>query len=231
MFPSMRTKRRRVAAGVPKILAELKNDKLHAVLIHSENLETVTDTCKPLSLHVITTFNKDVSVNSSDNLNVVEYEDCSEWRCRPIGDSDSEEDDNASSENIQEQLASWARSDNISQASLTRLLCILKPSIPDLPRDARSLLSTPRNILVKSVAGGEYYYFGIRFWLEKLLGVGDHNMLLTETLHLHINIDGIPLFKCSSVSLWPILGIFKELKLDRPLPIAIFLWQIYANHS
>jgi len=42
-----------------------------------------------------------------------------------------------------------------------------------------------------------------------------------HTLTLHVNIDGIPLFNSSSVSLWPILGKVSELNCD-PFVIALY---------
>jgi hypothetical protein len=41
-------------------------------------------------------------------------------------------------------------------------------------------------------------------------------------LHLHINIDGIPLFNSCSTALWPILGCLKELSQCGVFPIALF---------
>nr|XP_047125729.1 uncharacterized protein LOC124807648 [Hydra vulgaris] len=119
-----------------------------------------------------------------------------------------------------ENLANWAISFNISQNATTHLLQILKPTVPSVPKDARTLHHTQRKIDIKNVAGGEYFYFGIKYWLSKFLTMVSPNPELKE-LKLHVNIDGIPIFKSSSSCIWPILGSFKEIS-DNVFPIAIF---------
>ena len=75
----------------------------------------------------------------------------------------------------------------------------------DLPADARSLMQTPRNLVMKSIGGGSYYHFGIAEQIQKLL---EKNFISTDTykIKLQINVDGIPIFKSSNTQLWPILG-------------------------
>jgi hypothetical protein len=46
-------------------------------------------------------------------------------------------------------------------------------------------------------------------------------VVCVEELTLHINIDGIPLFKSSTMCLWPILGSFQEIEVN-PFPIAVY---------
>ena len=121
------------------------------------------------------------------------------------------------------ELGKWAVDCNVPQNSLTSLLQILrkvrKVDLDHLPKDARTVLNTNRNIHTKTVAGGEYYYIGLNYWLSFLL---KNNISSDITqLTLHINIDGIPLFNSSTVSLWPILGSVIELN-DSVFPIALF---------
>jgi hypothetical protein len=73
------------------------------------------------------------------------------------------------------------------------------------------------------VAGGEYYYFGLKYWLPILLTKSENKLpkAHVEELILHVNIDGIPLFNSSTTSLWPILGCIRELN-DKVFPIAVF---------
>ncbi|XP_065675755.1 uncharacterized protein LOC136091963 [Hydra vulgaris] len=97
---------------------------------------------------------------------------------------------------------------------------ILRKNGSDLPKDSRSLLHTKRKIESKAVAGGEYYYIGLQYWFSLLL---NKSLLSTELsfFTIHINIDGIPLFNNSNLTLWLILGSFKEL--DQSIfPIALF---------
>ena len=97
---------------------------------------------------------------------------------------------------------------------------VLYPSIPDLPKDARTLLRTERSFETKTVAGGYYYYFGLKYWLEVLLEKSPPVSGI-EQMSVHVNIDGIPLFNSSTTCLWPILGTVKEIK-GSIFPIAVF---------
>lgn len=108
-------------------------------------------------------------------------------------------------------LAEWAAEFNIPQTALSALLKILRRKGLDVPLNARTLMSTDRSCNVTSVAGGSYYHFGIENALVAELTSLGHLANVTDTLTLRINIDGLPLFRSSSVSLWPILGKIKEI--------------------
>ncbi len=143
------------------------------------------------------------------------------WTARAVEDDDDDSKDLASNEaTLHDKLANWAVAFNISHGALSDLLGILQPLNPDLPKDARTLLRTCREVQTVSVAGGDYYYFGVKFWLQMLLQKSQA-VIFVEQLTLHINIDGIPLFKSSTMCLWPILGSFKEIE-GSPFPVAVY---------
>ena len=77
----------------------------------------------------------------------------------------------------------------------------------ELPKDARTLLQTPATVQIDDLAGGNYCYLGIKKGLERLVG---QNLIdfSQNCLDLQINIDGLPIFKSSSLHLWPILCKF-----------------------
>ena len=162
------------------------------------------------------------------NENITEadvYDDCSEWQARTdikdSSDDDADERELDADDMLQDQLQDWAITYGISQNALSGLLHILQPSHPNLPKDARSILQTRRKVDTKLVAGGEYYYFGVQYWLRIILqetGVE----LNVDLLHIHINIDGIPLFNSNSTALWPILGSVIEIPNSQTFPIAIY---------
>jgi len=56
----------------------------------------------------------------------------------------------------------WGVASQISHIHLNSLLKILHPYHSELPLDSRTLLSTPREQNLRSVAPGEYFHFGIR---------------------------------------------------------------------
>ena len=107
------------------------------------------------------------------------------------------------------------------------MLSLLSPSHPNLPKDARSLLQTKRNIRIKNIAGGEYFYFGVKHWLSVLMERYPINSEINK-LHLHINIDGVPIFNSSTASLWPILCSVRDADWY-PFPLALYFGKTKPN--
>lgn len=104
---------------------------------------------------------------------------------------------------LTDQLRSWAIEFHITQRSLSKLLKILVScGIHSLPKDSRTLLSTPRSIDIQNRAGGQYYHHGIKKSLCSIFSELDSNL----TIKMNVNVDGLPLFKSSSVEFWPILA-------------------------
>lgn len=96
-------------------------------------------------------------------------------------------------------LQEWAIKNNITHVALNELISRIKPQFPDLPRNARSLLRTPRKINVDDVAPGHYYHLGLRNCIETLLT--RHSSKNMELIEVNINIDGLPQkFNKSSLS-------------------------------
>ena len=125
--------------------------------------------------------------------------------------------------NTREHLANWATTFNITHAALKALLYVLKESgLHDLPIDPRTLLATPIQANAKEIAGGLYHHFGVENSILRKLMSTSQNLDGVETLTLHINIDGLPLFKSSGMQLWPILGIIKEIPGSDPIIIGVF---------
>ena len=52
--------------------------------------------------------------------------------------------------------------------------------------------------------------------------IGEQLIPKVQTLHLHINVDGIPLFKSTKMQLWLILGKIADLPKVGPFVIALF---------
>lgn len=141
-------------------------------------------------------------------------------------DSDLDEDE-CSSENDDDDcgIAEWAAEYNIPQTALSALLKILRRKGLDVPLDARTLMSTDRSCNVSNVDGGSYYHFGIRNAVVAELKTLGHVPDVT-TLTLRINIDGLPLFRSSNMSLWPILGSIKEIP-----ECNVFVIGVYSGRS
>ena len=105
-------------------------------------------------------------------------------------------------ENVFENLLSgWVFKHQCSRDSFNELLSILRERDHlDLPKDCRTLLGTPRSVFTKAQSGGECIYLGVENGITRILHSID-NINFLKTLHLVINIDGIPLFKCSNTQL------------------------------
>ncbi|CAN7947458.1 unnamed protein product, partial [Ixodes hexagonus] len=138
-----------------------------------------------------------------------------------LGASSDDDGSDTDSSSLAHSLRGWADAYNIPHAALNALLKILREKNQDLPSDARTLLATPRECPIRQLSNGEYVHFGLKEGLVKCLSSG----LLTpdaETLHLTVNIDGLPLFNNSSQQLWPILAMVSETKDGGPFPIGVF---------
>ena len=99
--------------------------------------------------------------------------------------------------NINDFLRNWWNSyTGLPLDALNSLLKGLRQWFPSLPADSRALLKTPRTLDILNFENGQYHNFG----LNKML-VSKLNSLPLEsidTLHLNVNIDGLPLHKSTN---------------------------------
>ncbi|CAH0552538.1 unnamed protein product [Brassicogethes aeneus] len=132
-------------------------------------------------------------------------------------------------------LASWAVNENISHKALRSLLNILKGNVRDiqelqtLPSDPRTLLRTPsktENCI--DMGPGCYYYFGIEANIINLCDKFDVNLDESSKFFISVNIDGVPLFKSSGESFWPILCVIKSID---SLSKEVFCIALYLGSS
>ncbi|BHF85685.1 hypothetical protein SprV_1002885700 [Sparganum proliferum] len=93
---------------------------------------------------------------------------------------------------------------------------MLRPYHPEVPKDPRTLLQTPRTCISK----GNYVYLG----LER--GLQDQQHSLPETtvpeMHIQLHIDGMKIFKESSQGLWPILARVRHPVVGQPFIVGVF---------
>lgn len=122
------------------------------------------------------------------------------------------------------ELSAWSTQFQISHTALRQLLKILRPIIPALPKDPRTLLGTRRSYDLKDIQGGQYHHFGFRKGIlkcskELLIHSNDMNK---QTLKINVNIDGLPIFKSSKTQFWPILGMVMEPFISKVFIIGVF---------
>jgi hypothetical protein len=125
---------------------------------------------------------------------------------------------------IEKALYEWKLKFNVSRNALTGLLHILQPECPYLPSCADTLIAHVNqkpDAIVDMHENGEFIWFGIAQGIKKLIPHGlmrpnivsndysqleDHAFSQGKSLiTVQISVDGIPLFKSSRKSLWPIL--------------------------
>lgn len=158
------------------------------------------------------------NANASDSFAINEDLGDGDFSDVTISDTASSNDDCNS---IIKQLAQWATKFNISQLALSALLQILRNADVDVPKDARTVMCTPKTVDIANVAGGSYFYFGIGPSIRTRMNCSGE-LLTGSELNVHINIDGLPLSRSSSVQLWPILGTIQEIKFCEPFVIAVY---------
>ncbi|KAJ8946235.1 hypothetical protein NQ314_008934 [Rhamnusium bicolor] len=111
---------------------------------------------------------------------------------------------------LKDQLRHWAVTTSVSHSSVTSLLHILSPYYPnELPLDCRTLLRTPTHMVAKKLNSGEYSHIGFE---KSCIQILERLSDIPDNLEIAFNIDGIPLFKSSSLQLWPILAQIKNIK-------------------
>lgn len=123
-------------------------------------------------------------------------------------------------EQLRDDLATWASQHAVTHITLRALLALLVRFHPGLPKDPRTLLGTTSTNAVVSVAKGSYVHIGIKESLE--LKYASHQLSTTDKISIQVNIDGLPLFKSSTLQLWPILGLLTEVEHREPFVIGVF---------
>ena len=144
-----------------------------------------------------------------------------------LSSSLEEKDENASQDSSQEleiDLAVWATKNKCTRSALNELLAILRKQGLRLPKDARTLLRTPRTVDVVEKCGGNYFYMGLENGVLKLIHQNVDYFADLEQIQLTFNIDGVPLFKSTNVQLWPILCSVQGFE---PFVVSIFC----GNHK
>ena len=134
--------------------------------------------------------------------------------------SSSNEDQSSSSDgsntSFSRELAALLIHHNIPNNFTDSLLKLLiKNGHPDLPYTARTLLSTPRLTNVQKMSGMDYIYFGFTNLVEYIKSLSENEFSLL------FNIDGLPLFKSTGDTVWPILCMVRSLHKQKIFVIAL----------
>src|SRR5258705_2114187 len=207
---SSRTIRRRVARAVHHDLLYISQkgeENLEGVSVSNNNSDEVVQFN---SDEVPCSLTENLCDTSNDTVKLQEDEASSCSLSNNVCDSDTKSITNEKA-GFGKIIGNWSLKHNISRNALYNLLRILKPKYPDLPRDARSLLRTPRTVAVKELScGGKYFHWGILQGLSRKMLAGfkmQHCSRLTcclkemygmNLITLSVNIDGLPLTKSTN---------------------------------
>jgi hypothetical protein len=213
--------------NVARRLKEIAERDEKYPLVFPANSEELASPCESglsldssVQLHGIDTANTCSDINEHPHSMQPQDAESPDSRCSDIttDDSDDEQDHAAS---LSDGIRNWAVHYGITLVALTALSTLLRVQHPFLPKDGRTLLKTRRSVIIDSRASGSFYHFGL---LTNLLSVLDKMRCFLpdgSTINIQLNIDGLPLFKSSSLQFWPILEILKGFNIE-PFVISLF---------
>ena len=149
--------------------------------------------------------------------------------------SDSEMEENLDSEPISlfsKELSQWINTFDIKHNAVDELLKLLgKDGHSELPCTAHTLMSTPRSVVTEKRSGMEFVYLGLQNQLLRTLRkYPPATRQSIQQLKLSFNIDGIPLFKSTNTSLWPVLCALSNIKPVKVFPVALCCGGLKPNN-
>lgn len=202
MFKSKLVSKRQLQRRIKNTAQALKNQILAAKPCEIDRFDNFVSSSLPANIGAIKVLQNDVfpilvekgKIQNSQNVN--------------------------SQTDLREDLRNWVTTHNITRNAVTALLKICHPHLPFLPYDCRGLMKTPRKTVITKLKNGKLTYFGLEEKLKLRLRSGFKNHV--DKILLQINIDGLPLFKSSSLELYPILVRCIDLVDSSPFTVALY---------
>jgi hypothetical protein len=135
---------------------------------------------------------------------------------------DDEPIDNAG-ESLKEKLASWQVENHIPHIQCDKLLRIIKPYHPELPKCTKTLVQTDRNkVQLLEVPPGYYKHFGIRNGLVKVFEMLSVGQTIRGVLPIFVGIDDLKLHNSSTSQFTAIVGFIPSFPDSPPFEIGVF---------
>lgn len=213
IFYSARHKRRLISKRTFRDIEMITHETENSTVISNnyplnDNEPDNASICDPQVVNLDTNLNQ--SVNEDDNTDVAQYyfnTDNNEVIIdNPTLNNYENTSDSIDDKAFMHDISTWAIHENISHKSLNQLLQILrKYTNYVLPKDARTLLRTPQSTKIIQIDGGEYSHLGLKKALLNIIKKHERLNFIPDVIKLFINIDGLPIYKSSEKSLWPIL--------------------------
>ena len=113
--------------------------------------------------------------------------------------------------NLANDSPRWILKYQISRNAKNDLLIILRQyGHPEMPKCARTLLKTQRQVHTEIKCGGDYIYLGISNGISRVFASNPYLQMDSNTIDLVVNVDGVPLYKSSSTQIWPAICKFSN---------------------
>ena len=137
--------------------------------------------------------------------------------------SESDDSDDDFESDLRADLIEWVNGYQIKHNAVDSLLKILKKSGHDqLPGSTRSLIKTARYVPLAEKSGMQYIYFPVKEELmRQFLRYPTMTKESVTALEISLNIDGLPLFKSSNKTLWPLLCGIMNIEPTVIFPVAL----------
>lgn len=122
-----------------------------------------------------------------------------------------------------DSLRRWANIFNVPQVAVKAVVNIINANFnANLPADPRTLMKTPRSVIYTEIGNGIdkglYWHQGLEFCLRNCF----KDLGQSISISININIDGLPLYRSSNKTFWPILFNIHEYPSIRPMALGIF---------
>lgn len=116
-----------------------------------------------------------------------------------------------------EEFALIAAKHNMTHANINDVLSFCRRrGISGLPKDARTVMKTERKACLDQ--NDSFVHFGLEQGIRQAVGSGQ----VPSCIELQGNIDGIPLFKSSQTTFWPILCRVTNIKASTPFMVSVY---------
>lgn len=155
-------------------------------------------------------------VDRESNFDISQNQDIFESHSNETESDDMSKSDDEELSPI-EFIRLWAAKNQITHTALNELLHFLNENNFDLPNDCRSILKTPRQVLISTMGNGHYWHFG----LSECLKVMNFDGKL-ESIRLNINVDGLPISRSSKAEFWPIQCSIADEPSIEPMIVGIY---------
>ncbi|XP_047143313.1 uncharacterized protein LOC124817377 isoform X1 [Hydra vulgaris] len=216
-------KRRHVSPTKSKRITQWRNlrrsvQNLSQSIQTNNNIESVNCSSYSSSASMLSGDDSSYKTCASQDTLFTELNDNQEKDLHDISINNESYKDLVPLEPFKNELKCWSLKHGCTRQCVNDLLNILiRNGHKELPKDARSLLCTPKVVSTTSMhVEGKYIYFGVRQGIENIL---KHHIFNETQIKLISNVDGLPVFKSSSYQIWPILCQFGHFK---PFVVALY---------